>query len=42
MSSEDPDFDGTAAHGPAAISMEQQWFHVKSTPQALKTLRDRT
>jgi hypothetical protein len=24
MSSEDPGFDGTAAHGPAALSVEKQ------------------
>jgi hypothetical protein len=24
MSREDPDFDGTAAHGPAALSVEKQ------------------
>jgi hypothetical protein len=28
MSSEDPGFDGTAAHGPAALSVEKQWRRI--------------
>jgi hypothetical protein len=28
MSREDQDFDGTAAHGPAPLSVEEQWRRI--------------
>jgi succinate dehydrogenase/fumarate reductase-like Fe-S protein len=28
MSSEDPGFDGTAAHGPAVLSVEKKWQRI--------------